>query len=415
MVFTTACRKYFRKPFYILVIVCLHCHINKLSNYTTVIMDISEKVEIIRLFSISQNAHEVRKILYRKKLENGDLKNGIKTPIDQAEIPSAQFIINLNKHFDETGTVLQNLHKRSFEVRLTYGSLERASSTDNVSRIKSNSSSKSLESSQANRKLSPTIVLSSTSINKMLQDKSKTYVARRFQLLNDDDIDRRLEFCETWQKRLLEDPMFHQKIVWSNEAKFHINGSVNTHNCTFVSEENPNNPNEYTANAPGINVWGAVWNEEIVGPVFFETAVTSEEYLELLSKYVYPYIVTQLSAHDLIFQQDGTRPYFTEEVRADLNTHLPKKWIGRRGPIEWPPKSQDLSPMNFFVWGYLKNQVYNKKVYVKKLRNVDDLKIRIQEEFTAIRVNKELIKRVTESVNERVAECINANGDSFEI
>ena len=98
-----------------------------------------------------------------------------------------------------------------------------------------------------------------------------------------------------------------------------------------------------------------------------------------------------------------------------MNKHLPKKWIGRRGPIEWPPKSQDLTPMNFFVWGYLKNQVYNKKVYVKKLRTVEDLKIRIQEEFNGIRVNKELIKRVTESVNERVAECINANGDSFEI
>ena len=329
--------------------------------FSFVIMDISEKVEIIRLFSISQNAHEVRKQLYRRKLESGTLPDGTKTQLDQSGIPSAQFIINLNKHFDETGSVLQNLHKRSFEVRLTYGSLERASSTDNVSRMKTNGSSKQLDSLQPKRKLSPTIVLSASSINKMLRDKSKAYIARRFQLLNDDDIDRRLEFCETWQTRLKEDSMFHQKIVWSNEAKFHINGSVHTHNCTFVSEENPNNPTEYTANSPSVNVWGAVWNDEIVGPVFFETALTSEDYLKLLNKYVYPYIVTQLSAHDLIFQQDGTRPYFTREVRDDLNKHLPKKWIGRRGPIELPPKSQDLTPMNFFVWGYLKNKVYNKK------------------------------------------------------
>ena len=378
-------------------------------------MEIEEKVEIIRLFSISQNAHEVRRQLYRRKLESGILRDGAKTPLDQAGLPSAQFIVNLNKQFDETGSILQNLHKRSFEVKSTYRKIERASSTENISRIRSNLFPKQFDSLQTSRKLSPTIVLSSASIDKMLKDKLKPYIARRYQLLNDDDIDRRLEFCETWQRRLLEDPLFHQKIVWSNEAKFHINGSVNTHNCAFVSEENPNNPSEYTVNSPSVNVWGALWNEEVIGPVFLETTVTSENYLQLLNKYVYPYIVSQFSAHDLIFQQDGTRPYFTKEVREDLNKHLPKKWIGRRGPIEWPPKSQDLTPMNFFLWGYLKNQVYNKKVYVKKLRTVEDLKIRIQEEFNGIRVNKELIKRVTKSVNDRITACINANGDSFEI
>jgi hypothetical protein len=49
------------------------------------------------------------------------------------------------------------------------------------------------------------------------------------------------------------------------------------------------------------------------------------------------------------FQQDGTPPYYIEEVREYLNTRFP--WIGRTAPIAWPPRSLDLTPLDFFLWG----------------------------------------------------------------
>lgn len=37
-------------------------------------------------------------------------------------------------------------------------------------------------------------------------------------------------------------------------------------------------------------------------------------------------------------------------------------WIGRRGPIEWPPKSPDITPMDFsYVWEHLKEVEYSRK------------------------------------------------------
>ena len=89
-------------------------------DFSKIIMEIEEKVEIIRLFSISLNAHEVRRQLYQKKLENGMFLSGTKPSIDKAGLPSVQAIIGLNKQFDETGSVLQNLQKRSFEIQSTY-------------------------------------------------------------------------------------------------------------------------------------------------------------------------------------------------------------------------------------------------------------------------------------------------------
>ncbi len=50
-------------------------------------------------------------------------------------------------------------------------------------------------------------------------------------------------------------------------------------------------------------------------------------------------------------------------VRAWLDEKFPGRWIGRRGPIEWPTRSPDLSPCDFFLWGYLKNIVYQERSF----------------------------------------------------
>jgi hypothetical protein len=48
------------------------------------------------------------------------------------------------------------------------------------------------------------------------------------------------------------------------------------------------------------------------------------------------------------------------------------RWVGRDGPIPWPQRSPDITPLDFFLWGYVKDIVY--KVPVTSL---DELKVRI--------------------------------------
>jgi hypothetical protein len=38
------------------------------------------------------------------------------------------------------------------------------------------------------------------------------------------------------------------------------------------------------------------------------------------------------------------------------------KWIGRDGPIAWPPRSPDLTQLDFSLWGYVKNTGYQVKI-----------------------------------------------------
>ena len=101
--------------------------------------------------------------------------------------------------------------------------------------------------------------------------------------LHEDDHDRRLEFCELFQRMHVDDPNFIAKVIWSDEAVFKLNGTINRHNCIFYDASNPHVVYERAVNLPGVCVWAGVWSGGIIGPYFFPGTVTGESYLAMLS------------------------------------------------------------------------------------------------------------------------------------
>jgi hypothetical protein len=69
-----------------------------------------------------------------------------------------------------------------------------------------------------------------------------------------------------------------------------------------------------------------------------------------------------LQLHDLqptiIFEQDGAQLHWRLNVLGFLNEIFPDLWIGRNGPIPWPPRSPDITPLDFFLWSYVKDIMY---------------------------------------------------------
>jgi len=61
------------------------------------------------------------------------------------------------------------------------------------------------------------------------------------------------------------------------------------------------------------------------------------------------------------FQHDGAPPHYTRQEREFLNESFPNRWLGRGGPIAWPPRPPDLTPMDY-LWGHMKTLVYKPKV-----------------------------------------------------
>lgn len=156
-----------------------------------------------------------------------------------------------------------------------------------------------------------------------------------------------------------------------------------------------------------VMVWAGIIDDKLIGPYFFPGNVNQETYLEMLGDYLLPELdILGIDPGHIWFQQDGAPPHFALMVRHWLDEHFPT-WIGRGGPFLWPPRSPDLTPLDFFLWGYIKHLVY-----MEQPRNMDHLKQRICEAFTSI--TPEMLGRVRLDVIKRLELCIARQGAHIE-
>ncbi|GFU67726.1 uncharacterized protein TNCV_4327801 [Trichonephila clavipes] len=72
-----------------------------------------------------------------------------------------------------------------------------------------------------------------------------------------------------------------------------------------------------------------------------------------------PYII--LAEQELWFQQDGATCHTARATIDLLKDTFGDHLISRFGPENWPPRSCDLTPLDYFLWGYVKSLVYADK------------------------------------------------------
>ena len=100
--------------------------------------------------------------------------------------------------------------------------------------------------------------------------------------------------------------------------------------------------------------------------------VNGERYRAMLEDYLWPEL-DELDISDMQFQQDGASSHTARVIIDLLKGKFGERVISRNGPVEWPPRSCDLTPLDFFLWGHIKSLVY-----ANKPATLDDLKDNIQ-------------------------------------
>lgn len=242
--------------------------------------------------------------------------------------------------------------------------------------------------------------------------KYHAYLASSVQKLQSSDYERRLNFVAHIVVKLEKDPLLLKKILWTDEAKFHNNGTVNHHNNHRWNDSNPHWINETKSQVRwGVNVWCGITDEFLVGPYFFEGNLNGTKYVNFL-KHDLPILLENIPLKqrlDLIWQQDGAPAHNTLVVREYLQQIYGNNWFGTHSPtIQWPPRSPDLSVLDFFFWGHLKNEVYKHEI-----NNVEELKTKIKECCKNIQAS--MIKKATSTeILKRLSFCLSENGKQFE-
>jgi hypothetical protein len=116
---------------------------------------------------------------------------------------------------------------------------------------------------------------------------------------------------------------------------------------------------------------------------------------------------SEVPIHRDYFQHDRAPPHYVICVRRWLDLQFPVHWIGRRGPVEWPPKSPVLTPLDFYLWRLLKAIVYQVKI-----QNMDHLRERIRN--ACARLTPDLLKRVSLEWERHICMCYQCTGAHIE-
>ncbi|GFU19841.1 uncharacterized protein TNCV_4283681 [Trichonephila clavipes] len=180
---------------------------------------------------------------------------------------------------------------------------------------------------------------------------------------NDPQARRRL--VEWAQNEIAVVPDFHKRILFSDEAHFWLNGYVNKQNCRIWSEANPQ-----------------------------VTIITN-------------LFIPELNNHDvqeLWFQEDGATCHTARATIDLLKDMFGDRLISRFGPVNWPSRSCDLTPLDYFLWGYV-----NSLVYADKPQTLDPLEDNIRRVIADVR--RQMLEKVIENWTSRL-DYIRASHDS---
>nr|CAI5855931.1 unnamed protein product [Callosobruchus analis] len=106
-------------------------------------------------------------------------------------------------------------------------------------------------------------------------------------------------------------------------------------------------------------------------------------------------------------QQDGAPAHNSRPVREYLSMKFSEKVISTYSETPWPARSPVITPLDFFVWGFIKNYVYQQNFHTE-----EELKRLALEAFTII--TPEILTQVSESTVRRCYLCLENQGNLFE-
>ena len=80
--------------------------------------------------------------------------------------------------------------------------------------------------------------------------------------------------------------------------------------------------------------------------------------------------------------------------------------ISRQFDFDWPARSPDLSPVDFWFWGHVKRITYS-----QPCSNLDQLKLRITEACSSVTDN---LEAVIDSIESRLSYLKDINGSQID-
>ena len=222
---------------------------------------------------------------------------------------------------------------------------------------------------------------------------------------------KRLAFCN-WIEELIQNDFDPGQIIFSDESHVYLQSTPNKQNNHEWGLSRPENQISVPLHSAKVTVWCGLNSTKVLGPFFYQDpdtgaplTVTKERYTQMLME-IFPEDCEEASSNS-IFMQDGA-PAHTSRMALDwLQNRFPGRLISNKSEFTWPPRSPDLNPLDFFIWGYMKEEIHRAQP-----GSIAEVK-QLIENFMAS-ITEDLLQRVTGQFVSRIRRCIEANGGVFE-
>ncbi len=255
-------------------------------------------------------------------------------------IPSRSSILRWVKNFRETSTASNK--KRT-------GRKKSSRTPENIEKVRN-----SLQTSprRSLRKRAQAVKLSLSTTRRIIRHELNyhPYKLAVTQKLNPDDYQKRKSFSEKMLDKIENDEIDADKILFTDEAHFHLTGAVNKQNTRYWAPtgDNPQAIEEKPLHEQRVTVWAGVAAWGIVGPFFFDGNVNTARYAEMLNTFLIPTLRRRRRLSSTWFQQDGATCHTSNETMNILSKAFGNRMISKRADLEWPPRSPDLTAPDFF-------------------------------------------------------------------
>lgn len=250
----------------------------------------------------------------------------------------------------------------------------------------------------------------STVMRTLKKHKYRPYKISEHQELRPQDKENRRIFASHALELSEEDPDLFRNILFTDESSFTLNHGPNRQNTRVWSQTIPyESYASHTQYPRKVNLWAGIINGMLLGPVVIDGNLTGEKYVQLLQTEVADRL-TDLDVNAAIwYQHDGCPAHNYGPARHFLHRAFPGRVIGsNEQPLAWPPRSPDLNPLDFFLWGHITSTIYRREPFP----NVESLLTAIH--HCCDNITHRQLASVTKDFSDRLHYTVAADGGLFE-
>ena len=238
--------------------------------------------------------------------------------------------------------------------------------------------------------------------------------------MNNATRNRRIQRAKFLLEKFQTNPRMIERAVFQDESDFPLQVPLNIqNNRVYYKGKKKDVPGEnlfHPSNRQSIKVMvsaGLTWHG-VTRPIFVNNKglkINAKNYRNHLKRQLFPAIGNLYPCDDWIFLQDGASSHTSNIVQNFLSETIPRRFIKKD---QWPPKSPDTNPLDYYFWSKVKTKVYEGRIN-QPFQNENEMIARIKAVWKDCATNIPEIRKAMKEFPDRLRAVTECNGNSIKM